>query len=91
VLKGMKYRIYPNKVQIELIEKHFGSTRFIYNYFLEYRKKEYEKGNKKVNYITTQAELTILKKLEQYKWLKEFGSQSLQMSLRNLDSAFTKF
>jgi hypothetical protein len=32
---------------------------------LEYRKKEYEKDNKKVNYMATQAELTILKKLEQ--------------------------
>ncbi len=35
----MKYRIYPNKIQIQLIEKHFGSIRFLYNYFLNYRQK----------------------------------------------------
>jgi len=91
VLKAMKYRIYPTKTQITLIEKHFGSTRFLYNYFLDYRQKEYAKGNKKVGYIITQTELTKLKKIDEYVWLNECGSQSLQMSLRNLDSSFTKF
>ena len=87
----MKYRIYPTKTQITLIEKHFGSTRFLYNYFLDYRQKEYAKGNKKVGYMITQAELTKLKKLDECKWLNECGSQSLQMALRDLDSAFTRF
>lgn len=91
MLKAYKYRIYPTVTQTQLIEKHFGSTRFLYNYFLDYRQKEYAKGNKKVGYITTQAELTKLKKLDEYKWLNECGSQSLQMALRDLDSAFTRF
>ena len=91
MLKAMKYRIYPTKTQITLIEKHFGSTRFLYNYFLEYRQKEYTKGNKKVGYIVTQKELTKLKKLDEYAWLNECGSQSLQMALRDLDAAFTRF
>jgi putative transposase len=91
VLKAYKYRIYPTKAQKTLIEKHFGSTRFLYNYFLDYRQKEYAKGNKKVGYMITQAELTKLKKLDEYKWLNECGSQALQMALRNLDSAFTRF
>ena len=91
MLKAMKYRIYPTKTQITLIEKHFGSSRFLYNYFLDYRQKEYAKGNKKVGYMITQAELTKLKKLDEYKWLNECGSQSLQMALRDLDSAFTRF
>jgi len=91
VLKAYKYRIYPTKTQITLIEKHFGSTRFLYNYFLEYRQKEYANGNKKVGYIVTQKELTKLKKLDEYVWLNECGSQSLQMALRDLDGAFTRF
>ena len=63
MLKAYKYRIYPTKAQKILIEKHFGSTRFLYNYFLDYRQKEYAKGNKKAGYMITQAELTKLKKL----------------------------
>ena len=39
MLKAFKYRIYPTKTQIQLIEKHFDSTRFLYNYFLDYRQK----------------------------------------------------
>ena len=63
MLKAFKYRIYPTKTQIQLIEKHFGSTRFLYNYFLDYRQKEYAKGQK-VNYMTTQSKLTELKNLK---------------------------
>ncbi len=91
MFKAYKYRIYPTKDQIVLIEKHFGSTRFLYNYFLEYRQKAYAKGNKKVGYMVTQAELTKLKKQKEYEWLNECGSQSLQMALRDLDSAYSRF
>lgn len=91
MLKAYKYRIYPTKMQITLIEKHFGSARFLYNYFLDYRQKEYAKGNKKVNYNVTQTELTKLKKQEDFLWLNECASQALQMSLRNLDGAFGRF
>jgi len=90
MLKAYKYRIYPTKTQIRLIEKHFGSTRFLYNYFLDYRQKEYAKG-KKVNYLVTQGELTKLKKQKEYEWLNECGSQSLQMALRELDNSYQRF
>ena len=33
--RAYKFRLYPNASQRELLEKHFGSIRFIYNYFLE--------------------------------------------------------
>ena len=91
MLKAYKYRIYPTKKQITLIEKHFGSTRFLYNFFLDYRQKEYVKGNKKVSYNITQSELTKLKKFDDYKWLNECGSQSLQMALRELDTSYQRF
>lgn len=90
MLKAFKYRIYPTKTQIQLIEKHFGSTRFLYNYFLDYRQKEYAKGQK-VNYMTTQKKLTELKSQKEYEWLNECGSQSLQMALRELDNSYQRF
>ena len=90
MLKAFKYRIYPTKSQITLIEKHFGSTRFLYNYFLDYRQKEYAKGNK-ATYMTTQSKLTELKKQKEFEWLNECGSQSLQMALRELDNSYQRF
>ncbi|MBQ9854472.1 MAG: helix-turn-helix domain-containing protein [Bacilli bacterium] len=32
--KAYKFRLYPNKEQKELINKSFGSCRFVYNYYL---------------------------------------------------------
>ena len=90
MLKAFKYRIYPTQTQIQLIEKHFGSTRFLYNYFLDYRQKEYSKGNK-ATYMITQSKLTELKKQKEFEWLNECGSQSLQMALRELDNSYQRF
>lgn len=91
MLKAYKFRIYPDRNQAILLHKHFGSTRFLYNYFLDYRQKEYVKGNNKVTYSTTQALLTELKHKEEYIWLNECASQSLQMALRELDTAYDNF
>lgn len=32
--KSFKFRLYPNKEQLELLNKSFGCSRFIYNYYL---------------------------------------------------------
>lgn len=54
MLKGCKYRIYPNKQQEEQIQKTFGCCRFVYNQTLAYRKEKYEKlfeKNKDESYL----------------------------------------
>lgn len=87
--KAYKFRIYPSEKQIELIEKTFGSTRFIYNHFLNQRIEAYESEGKSIEYTKQQNQLPNMKK--EFKWLKEVDSISLQMSLRHLDRAFKNF
>ncbi|HWR25627.1 MAG TPA: helix-turn-helix domain-containing protein, partial [Methanosarcina sp.] len=41
--RGNRYRIYPDKEQKVLLEKHFGSTRFVYNKLLEIKSHLYKK------------------------------------------------
>ena len=82
MLKSYKYKLNPNKEQIVLLNKHFGSIRFAYNYFLNERKKEYETNKNTINYYDNAKSLTELKKLEEYSWLNEINSQSLQYSLK---------
>ncbi|EFQ7841357.1 transposase [Campylobacter coli] len=82
--------MYPTKVQKELIHKHFGCVRVIYNHFLDYRQKQFSKGIKET-YFTMQKKLTILKKQDEYKYLNECASQSLQMALRQLVAFFDNF
>lgn len=87
--KAYKYRIYPNKKQQELIQKTFGCCRFVYNYFLDLRISEYKNNKKSLNYYDTCKILTKLKK--ENEWLKEPDKDSLQKSLKDLDSAYQKF
>jgi putative transposase len=91
MLKAFKYKIKPNEEQIVLLNKHFGSIRFAYNYFLNERKKEYETNKNSLNYYDNAKSLTELKKKEEYSWLKEVNSQSLQHSLKSLDGAYQNF
>jgi putative transposase len=66
--KAFKYRLYPNKKQIELINKTFGCVRFVYNYYLGKRIKLYREQGITLNYNKCSADLTRLKKEKE--WLK---------------------
>jgi putative transposase len=89
--KTYKFRIYPNKEQVELMAKHFGSTRFVWNYFLAERKQSYLDSKKSLSYHDNARTLTALKKTDECKWLNDVNSQSLQSSLKDLDTAYGKF
>ena len=91
VVKAFKYRIYPTKTQEVLLSKHFGCSRFIYNWGLEQKVKAYTETKKSVSKYTLALELPKLKKSEDTKWLSEVNAQSLQQSLIYLDMAFTRF
>ncbi len=91
IYRAYKYRIYPNKEQIVLINKHIGSCRWIYNYALEKKVKAYKKDKTKLGRFQIQSDLPKLKKLKQTMWLKEVNSQSLQAELEHMDNAFVRF
>jgi putative transposase len=92
IFKSFKFKIYPNKKQEILLTRHFGANRFVFNYYLNSRKESYLGEDKKsLNYYDNANDLTQLKKDENFNWLKEINSQSLQSSIRNLDTAYNKF
>ena len=77
-----KFRLKPTKEQEILLSKHFGSVRYVYNYFLNQRKEEYLNNKKSITYNKQSSHLTQLKKNEETEWLKEINSQTLQYSLK---------
>lgn len=89
--KSYKFRIYPTKEQESLLSKHFGHCRFVFNRFLNERKEKYLNEKTSLNYYDNARTLTELKKDEEFVWLKEVNSQSLQASIRNLDIAYKNF
>ncbi len=88
--KGIKFRIYPNKEQKNLINQTLGCCRLIYNKGLAMRNTAYSNGEK-TGYSQTSAMLTKLKKCEDFAFLKVVDSIALQQSLRDLDRGFVNF
>ena len=89
--KAYKFRLYPNKKQVELLSKCFGCNRFVYNYFLEKKNNAYKNEGVNLSYTKMANILALMKREEKYSFLKESDSVSLQQSLRHLDTAFTNF
>jgi putative transposase len=89
MLKGLKYRLYPTNSQKELIAKHIGSSRFVYNLALETKTTAYLGSKHNFSPFDLIKQLPELKK--ECEWLKEVNSQSLQQSIQNMDIAFKKF
>lgn len=89
IIKRYRFRIYPTKLQRELMDKHFGCCRFVFNHFLARRIDLYKQTGKGSTYNQDCAELTKLKKDKE--WLGEVHIHSLQQSLRHLDAAYKKF
>ena len=91
MLRAYKYRLHPTKEQKIFFAKSFGCVRYVYNWALNKRIEAYQTENKRINYIDLCKMLTDLKKEEGMEWLKEVSNECLQQSIRNLDSAFTRF
>lgn len=89
LLKAFKYRIMPTRAQAELINKHIGSCRFVYNLALETKQRAYAGMRVNLSCFDLAKQLPGLK--EECPWLKEINSQSLQQAIINMDTAFTKF
>ena len=91
VQKAVKVQIYPRESDKELLAKHFGVRRFIFNKFLEIRQKEYLENKVSIGYNACSALVTEMKKQPEYEWLNEVNSQSIQAALKDLDGAYDKF
>lgn len=83
-----KYRIYPTAAQEQQMRSVGGAVRFLYNHFLKVNIDQYAIDGKFVWFAEASKQLTKMKSQPEYVWLKEAPSQTLQQSLRDLDTAF---
>ena len=91
MIKAFKYKLNPTFKQKKLLSQAFGNARFIYNWGLQRKKEEWETEKKTITFVELCKELTTLKNQDEYAWLNNSAVQSLQQSLRNLDSAYARF
>lgn len=89
MLKTYKYRLYPDELQKEKIDKTIGVCRFIYNLALE--TKIYAWKSAQIN-LTAYDLINQLPELKrEYNWIKDVDSQSIQASIINMENAFKLF
>jgi len=87
--RTFRYRIFPNKAQTTKLNQTLDACRWLYNHFLEQRKEtwEFEKKN-----ISRYDQSNTIKKLKQeYPFLANAFSQSLQDVSTRIDLAFRAF
>lgn len=82
-MKTFRYRIMPNKIQEITLAQNFWCVRYIYNWGLWLSKEKYPW------WINLSNQLKEKKK--ELPRLKDWYSQALQQSLKNLDTAFQRF
>ena len=90
MLRGYKFRIYPNETQIVQIQKTFGCCRFVYNQILVYRQDKYKNENINMSkFDCNNYKNQVLKK--EYSWLNEVDKFALDNAIINMDNAYQKF
>ena len=82
--KAYKFRLYPNNLQITIINKTIGCTRLVYNHMLALKKE-----NNYLSRFDMNKLLPLLK--EEYPFLNEVDSCSLRCSIFNLENGFNRY
>ena len=89
--KAYKVRLYPNEEQYRIIREGIGSSRLIYNYFLDLKDNYYKKTKSNLSLKDIKHQLVEMKKKDEYKFLNDVDSMALINSLEFLDNAYTNF
>lgn len=84
-----KYRLFPNRSQEKILNSWLDECRFLYNHFLEERKKSWGNNKKSLNYYDQATDLPKLKRI--YPNLKNVYSTVLQNVAVRIDLAFQSF
>ena len=92
MLRAIKVRLYPNKIQEQELNKVLGSYRFVYNHMLAMKQEAYnaDKTNIGLNELSKYFHNELLKK-EEYRWLKEQNTKVMKQAIRQMLNAYDKF
>ena len=97
--KSLKVRLYPNREQSILLNKTFGSYRFVYNKHKEERDNFYNENIKDKNLSKDEikeAYKTFKPKTQkefcnEFEWLKEIPAITVTCAIRTCDEAYSNF
>jgi putative transposase len=91
VKRAYRYRFYPTPEQADLLNRTFGSVRYVYNRALAERSRSWTQEQRRVTFAETCRMLTAWKADPQTAWLYEVSNVALQQGLQHLQQAFVNF
>jgi len=91
VKRAYKYRFYPTPEQAGLLNRTFGSVRYVYNRALAERSRAWTREQKRVTFAETCRMLTGWKNDPDTAWLYEVSNVALQQGLQHLQNAYVNF
>ncbi|MGH7743373.1 MAG: RNA-guided endonuclease InsQ/TnpB family protein [Candidatus Dormibacteria bacterium] len=91
VKRAYKYRFYPTPQQEDLLNRTFGSVRYVYNRALAERSRAWTQEQRRVGFAETCRMLTTWKQDPDTAWLYEVSNVTLQQGLQHLQHAYVAF
>lgn len=88
-MRTYRFKLCPTKRQEEVFRQWLGTTRYVYNLCLEYKKRLYSDHGISLSKHDIQKELTGVK--NDAPWMKEVNAQTLQAVVERLDRAYQGF
>ena len=86
-----RYRLAPTAAQEQMFNRFAGARRFVWNWALNRKREHFQQTGKMLGFSALCVELTRLKQQPATSWLCQMHAQSLQQTLRDLDSAYQHF
>jgi putative transposase len=91
VKRAYRYRCYPTADQVNLLNRTFGSVRYVYNRALAERSRAWTQEQRRVTFADTCRMLTVWKNEPDTGWLYEVSNVALQQGLQHLQQGFVNF
>ena len=91
VKRAYRYRFYPTPEQAGLLNRTFGSVRYVYNRALAERSRAWTQEQRRVTFAETCRMLTAWKNDPGTAWLYEVSNVALQQGLQHLQHAYVSF
>ena len=91
VKQGYRIRAYPTSAQRRVLDRWFGSVRWLWNTTLAIRSEGYRLADLRVSGVGLSRWLTLWKKTPGHEWLAEIPATCFTQCLRDQDRAFSNF
>jgi putative transposase len=91
IKRAYRYRFYPTPEQAALLNRTFGSVRYVYNRALAERSRAWTQEQRRVTFAETCRMLTAWKADPGTAWLYEVSNVALQQGLQHLQQAYVNF